>query len=108
MDAKTLSYINLRAILGSIPRLCEMVPEAQKLIAGKDVSIGFDVKGGPAGTLVFKDGKCCFVDGVDNCDVKLPFSSPEKFRINGLRFAVASVPRKQGRLCKLRAYGLFA
>ena len=69
MDAKTLSYINLRAILGSIPRLCEMVPEAQKLIAGKDVSIGFDVKGGPAGTLVFKDGKCCLVDGVDNCDV---------------------------------------
>ena len=43
MDAKTLAYINLNAILGSIPRLCEMVPEAKKLIEGKDVSIGFDV-----------------------------------------------------------------
>ena len=53
MDAKTLAYINLNAILGSIPRLCEMVPEAKKLIDGKDVSIGFDVKDGPAGTLVF-------------------------------------------------------
>ena len=82
MDAKTLAYINLHAILGSIPRLCEMVPEAKKLIEGKDVSIGFDVKDGPAGTLVFKDGKCSFVDGADHCDVKLPFSSPEKF--NGL------------------------
>lgn len=82
MDAKTLAYINLNAILGSIPRLCEMVPEAKQLIEGKDVSIGFDVKGGPAGTLVFKNGTCTFVDGADNCDVKLPFSSPEKF--NGL------------------------
>lgn len=82
MDQKTLAYLNLRAILGSIPRLCEMVPEAKKLIEGKNVSIGFDVKGGPAGTLVFENGACKFVDGVDNCDVKLPFSSPEKF--NGL------------------------
>ncbi len=82
MDQKTLAYLNLRAILGSIPRLCEMVPEAKKLIEGKDVSIGFDVKGGPAGTLVFQNGTCTFVDGVENCDVKLPFSSPEKF--NGL------------------------
>lgn len=82
MDATTLAYINLHAIFGSIPRLCEMVPEAKKLIEGKDVSIGFDVKDGPAGTLVFKNGTCTFVDGVDHCDVKLPFSSPEKF--NGL------------------------
>ena len=36
MDQKTLAYLNLRAILGSIPRLCEMVPEAKKLIEGKD------------------------------------------------------------------------
>lgn len=82
MDAKTLANINLRAILGSIPRLCEMVPEAKQLIAGKNVSIGFDVKDGPSGTLVFKDDTCTFVDGIDHCDVKLPFSSPEKF--NGL------------------------
>ncbi len=82
MDQRVLACINLRAILGSIPRLCEMVPEAKKLIDGKNVSIGFDVKGGPSGTLVFQNGTCKFVDGVENCDVKLPFSSPEKF--NGL------------------------
>ena len=94
MDAKTLAYINLNAILGSIPRLCEMVPEAKKLIDGKDVSIGFDVKDGPAGTLVFKDGKCSFVEGVDNCDVKLPFSSPEKFNglIDGTTTPIPSKP----------------
>lgn len=82
MDDRTLACLNLRAILGSIPRLCEMDDEAAKLIKGKDVSIGFDVKDGPAGTLVFKNGKCTFVDGVENCMVKLPFSSCAKF--NGL------------------------
>ena len=82
MDDKTLACINLRAILGSIPRLCEMDAEAKKLIAGKNVSIGFDVKDGPAGTLIFENGTCRFEDGVYNCDVKLPFGTCAKF--NGL------------------------
>lgn len=82
MDDRTLAFINLRAILGSIPRLCELDDEAKRLIRGKDASIGFAVKGGPEGTLVFKDNKCTYVDGVENCMVKLPFSSPKKF--NGL------------------------
>lgn len=82
MDERTLAYINLRAILGSIPMLCELDDEAKRLIKGEDVSIGFAVKGGPEGTLVFKDDKCTYVDGVENCVVKLPFSSPKKF--NGL------------------------
>lgn len=82
MDEKTLAYINLYAILGSIPRLVELDADAAKLVKGKNVSIGFDVKNGPAATLVFDNGKCCMVDGVDNCNVKLPFSTPAKF--NGL------------------------
>ncbi len=82
MDDKTLAYINLRAILGSIPLLCELDERAKKLIAKKDVSVGFAVKDGPEGTLVFKDGKCTYKDGVEDCTIKLPFSSPEKF--NGL------------------------
>ena len=57
-DAVTLSYINLYAILGSLPHLCELVPEAAELVKGKPVSIGFQVKGGPSATLCFSDGAC--------------------------------------------------
>lgn len=82
MDDKTLAYINLRAILGSIPLLCELDDEAKELIRGENVSIGFAVTDGPEGTLIFKDDKCAFIDGTDGCMVKLPFSSAKKF--NGL------------------------
>ena len=83
MDSKTLAYINMYAVLGTLENLCELVPEASELLKGKKpISIGFDVKGGPAATLYFKNGKCRMEQGCTNCDVKLPFSSCEKF--NGL------------------------
>ena len=47
-----------------------------------EVSVGFDVAGGPKATLYFKNGRCRMEQGCSNCDVKLPFSSCEKF--NGL------------------------
>ena len=42
-DAKTLAYINLFAVLGAIPYLCELDAEAAELIRGEMVSIGFAV-----------------------------------------------------------------
>lgn len=81
-DVKTLAYINLFAILGAIPYLCELDKEAAKLIEGRTVSVGFAVKDGPEATLFFGNGKCRLAPGVDRCQVKLPFSSCEKF--NGL------------------------
>lgn len=81
-DARTLAYINLFAILGALPYLCELDGEAAGLIRGESVSIGFAVKGGPEGTLFFGGGKCRMVPGVDRCEIKLPFASCEKF--NGL------------------------
>ena len=81
-DARTLAYINLFAILGAIPYLCELDPEAAKLIEGQQVSIGFSVKGGPEATLFIGGGKARMVPGTDRCQVKLPFASCEKF--NGL------------------------
>lgn len=83
MDSKTLAYINLYAILGTLENLCEIVPEASDLIKdSKPISIGIEVKGGPSATLYFKNGKCRMEQGCGACDVKLPFSSCEKF--NGL------------------------
>ena len=83
MDSKTLAYINMFGILGTLENLCELVPEASELLEGKKpISIGFDVKDGPSATLYFKNGKCRMEQGCSSCDVKLPFSSCEKF--NGL------------------------
>ena len=52
-DAKTLAYINLFAVLGTIPYLCDLDEEAAELIQDKSVSVGFAVKGGPEATLFF-------------------------------------------------------
>lgn len=83
MDSKTLAYINMYAILGTLENLCEIVPEASELLQGqKPISLGLEVKGGPSATLYFKNGKCRMEQGIGSCDIKLPFSSCEKF--NGL------------------------
>ena len=81
-DARTLAYINLYAVLGAIPYLCRLDPEAAALIEKKQVSVGFAVKGGPAATLYFGGGQCRMAPGAEDCQVKLPFSSCEK--LNGL------------------------
>ena len=82
-DSRTLAYINLYAVLGSLENLCELAPEARSLLTNKKpISIGFEVKGGPSATITFKNGRCRMEQGCAKCDVKLPFSSCEKF--NGL------------------------
>lgn len=83
-DARTLAYINLYAVLGTLENLCELDENASALLTNKKpISIAFDVKGGPSATITFKNGKCRMEDGVNpNCDIRLPFSSCEKF--NGL------------------------
>ena len=81
-DKTALSYINMFAIFGAIPKLCELDDEAKALIAGERISIGFAVKGGPSATLVFDDGVCSLEEGLVRPTIKIPFSSPEKF--NGM------------------------
>ena len=83
IDQKTLAYINLYGVLGTLENLCEIAPEASSLLTNKKpISIGFDVKGGPKATITFANGRCRMEQGCNKCDVKLPFSSCEKF--NGL------------------------
>lgn len=79
-DAKTLAYINMYAVLGTLENLCELDKEASELVkTKKPVSIGLQVKGGPSATITFSNGRCRMEQGVDKCDVLLPFSTPEKF-----------------------------
>lgn len=81
-DEKTLAYINLFAILGALPVLCELDKKSAQMVENVGVSLGFAVKGGPSATLFFGGGRCRMVPGADRCQVKLPFSSCGKF--NGL------------------------
>ena len=81
-DPKTLAYINMYGVLGALTALCDHVPEAKKILGSAGCSIGFAVKDGPSATLTFVGGKCILKEGVEDCTVKIPFSSAEKF--NGM------------------------
>lgn len=82
-DARTLAYINLYAIFGALENLCALDEDARALLTNKKpITIGIEVKGGPAATITFKNGRCRMEDGIGPCDIRLPFSSCEKF--NGM------------------------
>ncbi len=82
IEKKALAYINLFALLGTIPALCREVDEARELIKNENISLGFKVKGGPSATLVFKGGECTVKEGTEGCNILLPFGKCEKF--NGM------------------------
>ncbi len=84
-DSKTLAYINMYAVLGTLENLCELDSKAKEILStlSQPVSLAFDVKGGPSATLTFSSNGCRMEDGVSgNCDIKIPVSSCEKF--NGI------------------------
>lgn len=92
-DARTLSYLNMYAILGSLVQLCQLDKRAGELVKDAHVSIGFAVKDGPQATLSFREGKVTLLEGVEKCTIRLPFSSPEKF--NGMIDGVVTpIPTK--------------
>jgi hypothetical protein len=87
-ETETLAYINMYGILGALKDLCALSPEARLLAdnpalpGGKPLTVGFVVKNGPAITLRFDRGTCEPAAGEGPCNIRLPFSSCEKF--NGL------------------------
>ena len=83
-DSKTLAYINLYAVLGTLENLCELDAKAKEILSAvkKPVSLCFDVKGGPAATIKFTAKGCRMEDGKKPCDIYIPVASCEKF--NGI------------------------
>ena len=77
-EERAMAFVNLYAVLGAIPRLCELDADAAAL-ADQNVSIGFDVKGGPAATLSFGGGACRLSEGTAGCRIRLPISSCARF-----------------------------
>ncbi|MDO4846568.1 MAG: hypothetical protein Q3968_00360 [Clostridiaceae bacterium] len=94
-DQKTMAYLNMYAVLGTLENLCELDPKCKEILSGikKPVSLCFDVKDGPAATIKFTSKGCRMEDGVKPCDIKIPVSSCEKFNqiIDG---TVTPVPSK--------------
>ena len=78
-DTAVLARCNLFAVLGAIPHLLKLDPDAAALVSGKNIKVGFAVKDGPRATLIFKDGEAEMVKGTDGCSIKLWFPSVEKF-----------------------------
>ncbi len=84
-DSRTMAYINMYAVLGTLENLCELDDKAKEILSTleKPVSLAFDVKDGPSATLTFSKSGCRMDDGVNsNCDIKIPVASCEKF--NGI------------------------
>lgn len=78
-DERTLSFVNLFAVLGALPWLCDLDETASGLIGDAAVSVGFAVRGGPSATLFFGAGRCRMAGGTERCEIKLPFSSCARF-----------------------------
>ncbi len=81
-DSRTLAYINMYAVLGTLENLCALDDKAKEIISTieKPISVAFDVKNGPSATLTFSKNGCRMDDGVNaNCDIKIPVASCEKF-----------------------------
>ncbi|MBE6828478.1 MAG: hypothetical protein E7514_07750 [Ruminococcaceae bacterium] len=95
IDQKTMAYLNMYAVLGTLENLCELDGKSKEILSSlkKPVSLCFDVKDGPAATLTFSQKGCRMEDGVRKCDIKIPVSSCEKFNkiIDG---TVTPVPSK--------------
>ena len=93
-DAKTMAYINMFGVLGALPMLCKLDGEASALLTNTSpVSLCLTVRGGPAATFTFADGSCTMESGEQKCDIKIPFSTCEKFNrmIDG---TVTPIPSK--------------
>ncbi|MDR0411489.1 MAG: hypothetical protein LBH75_05910 [Treponema sp.] len=78
-DAVTNAYINMFGVLGALEDLCRLSQAAKAFLPQPPLTICFAVKKGPAARLTFSDQGCVVMPGVGKSDIKLPFSSVEKF-----------------------------
>lgn len=76
---KSLSFVNMFAILKTLENLVDADAEAKEIAQQeKNMSISFNVKDGPKATLHFSDGRIWMEEAL-NGKIKLAFSSPEHF-----------------------------
>ena len=79
IDQMAKACINMKGVLRSLTYLCDLDHEAADIIKAANITVQFSIRQGPVARLIFKGGKCAFEDGNGKSDIKLYFSSPEKF-----------------------------
>lgn len=79
MNQLAKAYINMKGVLRSLTYLCDLDAQASDIVKDADLTVQFCVRNGPAARLSFIKGKCSFEDGKGKSDIKLYFSSPQKF-----------------------------
>ena len=80
-DTRAMAFVNLYGVLATLENLCAMDQKAKAILSKltKPVSLCFDVKNGPCGTLHFTKGGCRFTEGSEGCTCKMSFPSPKAF-----------------------------
>jgi hypothetical protein len=78
-DPMAKACINMKGVLRSLTYLCSLDAQAADTIKNADITVQFSIKNGPAVRLKFDHGVCTFADGKGSADIKLYFSTPEKF-----------------------------
>lgn len=69
--------LNLYAVLQNLEELVRLDEVSAALVKNWDVGVQFAVIGGPAASLVFKNGACRHVCGKEDVPIKLLFRSPK-------------------------------
>jgi len=80
-DPRALAYVNLYGVLATLENLCAMDETAKSIVSKlkQPVSLCFEVKDGPCGTLHFDQDGCIFTEGSEGCTCKMSFPSPKAF-----------------------------
>ena len=80
-DSRALAFVNLYGVLATLENLCALDNQAKSIVSNikQPVSLCFDVKNGPCGTLHFDQDGCIFTEGSEGCTCKMTFPSPKAF-----------------------------
>ena len=80
-DPRAMAYVNLYGVLATLENLCILDQQAKTILKTlkQPVSLCFDVKDGPCGTLHFDRNGCIFTEGSTGCTCKMTFGSPKAF-----------------------------
>ncbi|MDD3946731.1 MAG: hypothetical protein PHI19_02720 [Clostridia bacterium] len=81
MSVRVKAYVNLFAAMGVLEKFVELDAEAKEIAKQHNLVIRFQVKGGPDGQLIFKDGTVKVIPYNDTVksDIHLYCAGPEKF-----------------------------
>ena len=81
IDSKSMAYVNLYGVLAALENLCAIDEQAKTIVRAlkSPVSLCFEVKDGPCGTLHFDRDGCIFTEGNAGCTCKMSFASSKAF-----------------------------